>query len=57
MLEDARTTKHPLQMAVPAGLYLAQNNLLFVALARLSPVSFQITYQVGGAPCLYPDPV
>lgn len=39
---------HPmdcLRIAVPAGLYLLQNTLLYVALSNLSAPMFQVTYQ------------
>ena len=35
-----------LKMAVPALLYVVQNNLLFFAVSRLEPAVFQITYQL-----------
>ena len=34
-----------LKVAVPAGLYAVQNNLLYVAVQNLSPGVFQVTYQ------------
>ena len=40
---------HPtdcLRIAVPAGLYLLQNTLLYVALSNLSAPMFQVTYQM-----------
>ena len=35
-----------LKVAVPAVLYLVQNNLLFFAVSRLEPAVFQVTYQL-----------
>jgi len=35
-----------LKMAVPALLYVVQNNLLYFAVSRLEPAVFQITYQL-----------
>jgi solute carrier family 35 (UDP-sugar transporter), member A1/2/3 len=35
-----------LKMAVPALLYVVQNNMLFFAVSRLEPAVFQITYQL-----------
>ena len=35
-----------LKMAVPALLYVVQNNMLYFALSRLEPAVFQITYQL-----------
>ena len=43
---DAIAHKQALQMAVPAGLFTIQNNLLFVALANLDATLFQVTYQL-----------
>ena len=38
--------REALKMAVPAGCYTLQNNLLFVALANLEATLFQVTYQL-----------
>jgi UDP-sugar transporter A1/2/3 len=35
-----------LKVAVPALLYVVQNNLLFFAISRLEPAVFQVTYQL-----------
>ena len=35
-----------LKMAVPALLYVFQNNMLFFAVSRLEPAVFQVTYQL-----------
>ncbi len=35
-----------LKMAVPALLYVVQNNLLFFAVSRLEPAVYQVTYQL-----------
>ena len=35
-----------LKVAVPALLYVVQNNLLFFAISRLEPAVFQVTYQM-----------
>ena len=39
-------SREGLKMAVPALLYVFQNNMLFFALSRLEPAVFQITYQL-----------
>ncbi|KEI40213.1 uncharacterized protein L969DRAFT_86835 [Mixia osmundae IAM 14324] len=39
-------SKLPKQMAIPAGIYLIQNLLLYVAMGNLDPVTFQVTYQL-----------
>ena len=38
--------KDALKVAVPAGLYAVQNNLLYVAVQNLTPGVFQVTYQL-----------
>ena len=45
-----------LKMAVPAFLYVVQNNLIFFALSRLEPAVFQITYQLKIATTAILDP-
>uniref|UniRef100_A0AC35TQ65 UDP-N-acetylglucosamine transporter n=1 Tax=Rhabditophanes sp. KR3021 TaxID=114890 RepID=A0AC35TQ65_9BILA len=35
-----------LKVAIPAVLYVLQNNLLFLALAKLDPATYQVTYQL-----------
>lgn len=34
------------QVAVPAGLYAVQNNLLYLALSNLDPATYQVLYQL-----------
>ncbi|KAL3993791.1 Nucleotide-sugar transporter family protein [Acanthocheilonema viteae] len=38
-------SKDTLKMAVPAFLYVVQNNLLFIALSKLDAATYQVTYQ------------
>jgi UDP-sugar transporter A1/2/3 len=40
---DGRTT---LKLAIPAGLYAMQNNIMYIALNNLDPATFQVTYQL-----------
>jgi UDP-sugar transporter A1/2/3 len=35
-----------LKLAIPAGLYTLQNNLIYVALSNLEPTTFQVGYQM-----------
>ncbi|CAG9529704.1 unnamed protein product [Cercopithifilaria johnstoni] len=39
-------SKDTLKMAVPAFLYVVQNNLLFIALSKLDAATYQVTYQL-----------
>ncbi|EJD74349.1 UGT1 protein [Loa loa] len=39
-------SKDTLKMAVPAFLYVVQNNLLFLALSKLDAATYQVTYQL-----------
>ncbi|VDK82190.1 unnamed protein product [Onchocerca ochengi] len=39
-------SKDALKMAVPAFLYVVQNNLLFLALSKLDAATYQVTYQL-----------
>jgi len=43
LIENWRDT---LMLGVPGALYLAQNNILFIALSHLDAATFQITYQL-----------
>ena len=38
--------KDTMMLGVPGALYLAQNNILFIALSHLDAATFQITYQL-----------
>ena len=38
--------EHVIKLAVPAGLYTLQNNVLFIALENLEATMFQVTYQM-----------
>uniref|UniRef100_A0A915Q4G5 UDP-N-acetylglucosamine transporter n=1 Tax=Setaria digitata TaxID=48799 RepID=A0A915Q4G5_9BILA len=39
-------SRDALKMAIPASLYVVQNNLLFLALSKLDAATYQVTYQM-----------
>lgn len=44
--ELVENSKETVKLAVPAGLYTLQNNLLFIALSNLDATTYQVTYQL-----------
>lgn len=44
--ELMENSKETVKLAVPAGLYTLQNNLLFIALSNLDATTYQVTYQL-----------
>lgn len=44
--EIVNKPKETLKLAIPAGIYTLQNNLLYVALSNLDAATYQVTYQM-----------
>lgn len=42
-----------MKLAIPAGIYTLQNNLLYVALSNLDAATYQVTHERAGSSSLY----
>lgn len=42
-----------MKLAIPAGIYTLQNNLLYVALSNLDAATYQVTHECAGSSSLY----